>query len=92
VVVADLSGFAADGPLDGLWVTARSDPFLAVDKAAGKAWVYRRHQDGSWQVDTAHDNTLQYPHGTATGERALDWKRLQAAGEASTPDIIAVQQ
>lgn len=88
-MAADLTGVCVGGPLDGIQVTVRSDPFLAADKAEGKAWVYRR-ANGSWTVDTNHDDSLIYPQGPQTGERMLDAARLWQAGEDSVLDIIAV--
>lgn len=79
------------GPLDGQEVPVRSgDGFLAADRGAGKAWIYKRQPDGTWAVCTAHDDSLIYPQGMYTGERALDRDRVWQAGENSTLDIIAV--
>jgi hypothetical protein len=65
------------GPLDGQDVTVRTtDGFLAADKAAGLAWMYKRRPDGRFAICTDHDNSLVYPHGPTTGQRAIDWERL----------------
>lgn len=90
-MAADLTGVCVGGPLDGIQVTVRSDPFLAADKAEGKAWVYERPgADGMFAVNTDHDDSLIYPQGSLTGERMLDAARLWQAGEDSVLDIIAV--
>jgi hypothetical protein len=79
------------GPLDGQRVTVDCEHgFLAADKQAGLAWRYKPSADGTWQVDTNHDNSLIYPQGPTTGERRLDLARLWAAGEQSTIPILAV--
>lgn len=64
------------GPLDGEQVEQTGPVFLAADKLHGRAWIYKRQADGSYVVDTSHDNTLNYPAGTRTGERFIDWDRL----------------
>ncbi|MGX6605674.1 hypothetical protein ACWKSP_26600 [Micromonosporaceae bacterium Da 78-11] len=71
-----ISVFCQGGPLDGRQATIRpADGFLAADKAAGKAWMYRR--DGqTFRVCTDHDDSLTYPQGARTGERVIDWERL----------------
>jgi len=82
------SGACAGGPLDGVEVTVRKpDGFLAVDKAAGKAWVYKRQPEGGFGLCLEHDNSLTYP---ATGERVFDEARAWQAGHDSSIDIIAV--
>jgi hypothetical protein len=89
-MVDSWTGVCTGGPLDGIQVTVRSDPFLAADKAEGKAWVYGKRADGTFAVDTNHDDSLNYPQGSQTGERSLDAARLWQAGEDSLLDIIAV--
>jgi hypothetical protein len=84
-------GVCVGGPLDGTEVALRTgNTFLAADKAAGKAWVYRQQDDGTFVVVVDHDNTLNYPHGATTGERSLDAERVREAGEQSLLPIIAV--
>lgn len=85
-----LTSWCVGGPLDGQQVTVRSDPFLAADKAASKAWVYRSQGDGTFAVSSEHDNSLNYPDGPSTGERTLDEFRLWTAGHQAALDIIAV--
>lgn len=80
----------AGGPLDGEQVSVRSSSrFLAVDRAAGKAWMYVADGD-TFRISTDHDDSLIYPQGTTTGERALDTDRAWQAGLNSELDIIAV--
>jgi hypothetical protein len=81
-MAADLTGWCVGGPLDGRQVTVRSAPFLAADKAAGTAWIYKRQPDGRFAVCTDHDDSLNYPHGPQTGERAIDWDRLPLSTDA----------
>lgn len=81
-MAADLTGWCVGGPLDGRHVTVGSDPFLAADKAAGTAWVYKRRPDGTFAVDTDHDDSLNYPHGPQTGERSIDWERMPLSTDA----------
>lgn len=79
------------GPLDGRTVRVRTgDRFLAADRAAGKGWLYQRQTADTFAVCTDHDDSLIYPAGAITGERALDRDRLWLAGETSTLEIIAV--
>lgn len=85
-MVGSYTGVCMGGPLDGVQVSVRSNAFLAADKAARKGWVYRRQPDGSFAVDTNHDDSLVYPQGTSTGERAIDWDRLPL----STDDMEVV--
>lgn len=54
---------------------------MAADKAAGRAWIYRRQLDGIFQVSIDHDDSLNYPHGATTGERTLDWDRLPLSAD-----------
>lgn len=83
-------GVCTGGPLDGREVAVRTPGgFLAVDRAAGKSWVYRP-SDGGWAVCTDHDDSLAYPDGTRTGERVFDEARAWHAAESSSIDIIAV--
>lgn len=84
------TGRCVGGPLDGRQVTVRSDRFLAADKAAGKAWIYQQRPDGTYEVSTDHDDSLNYPDGPTTGERSLDAARAWQAGVDSALDIIAV--
>jgi hypothetical protein len=86
------SGSCTGGPLHGRKVTVRSaDGFLAADKAAGRAWIYKRQPDGSFTVCTDHDDSLVHPDGPQTGERELDTARVWQAGTDSTLDILAVE-
>jgi hypothetical protein len=79
------------GPLDGQRITVRSrGGVLAVDKQAGRAWMYKQQPDGSYAVCTEHDDSLNYPAGAETGERVLDHDRAWTAGETSALPIIAV--
>ena len=87
-----VSGRCVGGPLDGQQVTVRSEPFLAADKAAAKAWIYKGQPDDTFTVCTDHDDSLDYPHGAATGQRSIDWDRLWAAGEQSAIDVVAVDE
>jgi hypothetical protein len=73
---ATFTALCTGGPLDGERVSQTCPAFLAADKLAGKAWLYRKRADGSYAVDTNHDNTLVYPAGPKTGERKLDWARM----------------
>jgi hypothetical protein len=82
-------GICQGGPLDGQQVSVRSAGFLAVDRQAGKAWRYQPDSTG-FVVCTDHDDSLIYPQGTTTGERAYDPDRAWQAGEAMDLDIIAV--
>jgi hypothetical protein len=79
----------AGGPLDGQTIVVRTDPFLAANREAGLAWLYRR-EGSTARVVTDHDNSLIYPDGPTTGVRALDAVRLWQAGENSVLHIIAV--
>jgi hypothetical protein len=83
-------GYCAGGPLDGQQVAVRtSGGFLAVDRPAGRSWVYTRTADG-FTVCTDHDDSLIYPDGATTGERTFDPGRAWQAGVDSSIDIIAV--
>lgn len=85
------TGLCIGGPLDGREVTVRTPGgFLAVDKAAGKAWKYVAGAQ-EFRVSTDHDDSLIYPQGATTGERALDHDRVWQAGRDSVLDIIAVE-
>lgn len=84
-----MTGYCTGGPLDEQEVTVRTQTFLAVDRSAGKSWVYQRCGNG-FTVSTDHDDSLVYPQGTRTGERTFDEDRAWAAGESSSLDIIAV--
>lgn len=75
------SALCHGGPLDGERVEQAGRVFLAVDKLNGRAWLYRRQPDDSYVVDTSHDNSLNYPAGTNTGERFIDWDRLPKAAD-----------
>ncbi len=86
-----ITGRCVGGPLDGQDVTVRTtDGFLAADKAAGLAWMYKRQPDGRYTVCTDHDDSLIYPEGPTTGTRRLDPARVWDAGLTSALDIIAV--
>lgn len=87
-MAADLTGVCVGGPLDGIQVTVRSDPFLAADKAEGKVWVYRKRADETFAVDTNHDDSLIYPQGPTTGERVIDWDRLPLSTAAM--DVVSL--
>lgn len=87
------TGMCVGGPLDGTEVPIRTaDGFLAADRAAGKAWIYKRQADGAFAVCTDHDDTLVYPHGTTTGERVLNEARSWQAGLEMMLDVIAVDE
>jgi hypothetical protein len=87
------TGTCVGGPLDGTEVAVRSaDGFLATDRAAGKAWVYKQQPDGTFAVSTDHDDTLVYPQGATTGERTLDEARSWQAGLEMALDVIAVDE
>lgn len=64
-----------DGPLGGTTVPLDLPRFLAADKTLGLAWIYELHADG-YRVNTDPDNSLVLPAGMVTGERRLDWNRL----------------
>jgi hypothetical protein len=84
------AGRCTGGPLDGTEVSLRTPGgFLAVDRAAGKAWMYRSTGTG-FKICTDHDDSLVYPGGLKTGERSFDESRAWQAGEESELDIIAV--
>lgn len=84
------TGRCVGGRLDGLQVTVRSDRFLAADKAAGKAWIYQQHPDGTFVVNTDHDDSLDYPDGPTTGERSLNIDRAVEAALGPDLDVVAV--
>lgn len=85
------TGVCVGGPLDKQQVTVRTpDGFLAADKAAGTAWVYKRGTDGRFTVCTDHDDSMLYPYGPSTGVRALQRERAAAAAAVSALDVIAV--
>jgi hypothetical protein len=85
-----VTGMCTGGPLDGQQVIVRSSSgFLAVNKPAGRAWMYVPHYQG-WRVCTDHDDSLIYPQGATTGERQLDDDRVWQAGVDSALDIVAV--
>lgn len=84
------TGRCHGGPLDWREVTVRTpDGFLAVDRAARKAWLYRRRGTG-FVPCTDHDASLLYPGGADTGERRFDETRAWQAGEQTQLDIISV--
>jgi hypothetical protein len=86
------TGVCAGGPLDGREVTVRSaDGFLAADKAAAIAWIYRRQPDGSFAINTDHDDSMIYPYGPATGLRQLQPDRAARAAAVGQLDVIAVE-
>jgi hypothetical protein len=80
------------GPLDGLTITTRTpEGFLAADKEAGLAWIYKQQADGRFVVCTEHDDSLEYPYGTQTGQRRLVMGRaVDAALDPDALDVIAV--
>lgn len=82
------TGVCRGGPLDGQTVTVKSPDFIVADKAAGIAWLYQRAGAAEFAVCLDHDNTLVYPHGTATGERAIDWGRLPLSTDAL--DVVSI--
>ncbi len=79
------------GQLEGRYATPTSqDGFLAVDTVNNRLWVYVRDDDrGVWQVCTDHDDSLTYPDGPHTGERALDWDRIPLEPGAG-PNVVPV--
>ena len=90
--MADVTtGRCVGGPLDGTDVTVRTpDGFLAADKQAGKAWMYKRQADGRFVVCTDHDDSLIYPEGQTTGVRRLDEARAVDAALGEHLDVIAI--
>lgn len=85
------SALCHGGPLDGQHVHVRSSGrLLAVDKQAGRAWMYKQQADGSYEICTEHDDSLNYPAGAETGERVLDHARVWQAGVTSALPIVAV--
>ena len=84
------AGRCTGGPLDGQEIAVRTEQFLAVDREAGKAWLYQRLTDGGFAVSTDHDDSLIYPQGATTGERRFDPDRGWQAGAGSALDVIAV--
>lgn len=78
------------GPLDGQQVTVRTPAgFLAADKAAGLAWIYKAI-GRRFQVCLDHDDSLRYPDGPTTGARYLDKDRAVEAAIGPDLDVIAV--
>ncbi len=85
--MAEQTGVCRGGPFDGLTVTATGEPFLATDRRDGKAWLYQPDGSGGYQVDTGHDSTLVLPEGDITGERALNWDRLDTSPLREIPAV-----
>lgn len=76
------------GPMAGLTIDTRSDyGFVAVDRPAGAAWVYRANPDnGRFELDLSPDPSLLDDEGT----RALDLDRALTAGIGQGLDLIAL--
>jgi len=75
-----VTAWCEEGPLNGKQVTVTSpDGFIATDRAAGKAWIYKRSSSDRFTLCFDHDNSLVYPQGVDTGERRIDWDRLPLA-------------
>jgi hypothetical protein len=86
------TGTCIGGPLDNHAVVIRNpDGFLAADKTAGTAWLYKRGDDGNYHVCTDHDDSLIYPQGASTGLRNLQLDRATEAAALGQVDVIAVQ-
>nr|WP_221374416.1 hypothetical protein [Actinoplanes polyasparticus] len=80
--MAEATGLCVGGPLDGKRVTVTSPGgFIATDRANGLAWMYQRDSSGSFVLCLDHDNSLIYPEGRQTGERAIDWDRLPLSSD-----------
>lgn len=82
-------GVCIAGPMAGLTIETRSDTgFVAVDKAAGAAWVYRANPDnGRFELDTSPDASLL---DGEDGTRELDLERALTAGVEKGLDVIAL--
>lgn len=82
-------GICAGGPLDGRTYTVRSDGgFVAVDKPAGLAWVYRYAEgERRFVVSTEADPSLTDP---VTGARRLDPERIIQTALNEELDVVAV--
>ncbi len=84
----DVTGICRGGPFDGKPVTVHStDPWMATDRRDNRVWVYRWDGRGAFVVDTDHDSTLTLPQGSETGERRLDWDRLDRSPLAEIPVV-----
>lgn len=79
--MAEVSRLCVGGPLDATRVTVTSlGGFIATDRAAGKAWIYKT-AGGKFVLCTDHDDSLIYPVGPTTGERRIDWGRLPLSSD-----------
>lgn len=82
------TGLVHGGPLDGQRVVVHTEAgFVATDRRDGKAWVYQYDGNGGFVICTDHDSTLTLPQGAETGERRLDWQRLDEASLAEVPVV-----
>jgi hypothetical protein len=79
-------GVCVGGPMAGLTITTRSEVgFVAVDKPASAAWLYRADTNGRFVLDTGDDPSRIDEDGT----RALDLERL-GGSSSECLDVIAV--
>ncbi len=86
--MADLvMGRCVGGVLDGQTIASKPDqPFVATDRRENRVWVYQ--WDGNaFAVVTDHDSSLLLPGGAETGERALDWERLDQSPLTEIPAV-----
>lgn len=80
-------GVCVGGPLAGRTIETRSQVgFLAVDRPASAAWLYRIDDSGRYVLDTSDDPTLIDDEGT----RALDPGRAETALLEKCLDVIAL--
>jgi hypothetical protein len=81
-------GVCVGGPMAGLTINTRSDVgFVAVDKPASAAWVYKIDPDnGRYVLDVSPDPSSLDEDGT----RALDLDRVLTAGLEKGLDVIAL--
>jgi len=81
-------GVCVGGPMAGLTIHTRSDVgFVAVDKPADAAWVYKIDPDnGRYVLDTSTDQSSLDEEGT----RALDLERALTAGLEKGLDVVAL--
>lgn len=88
-----ITGTCRGGPLDGHTITVPGPKFVAADKAANKAWLYQS-TGTRFLICTDHDSALIYPEGPVSGERHLDWNRLDTTdlpvvSLGDTPEALA---
>lgn len=84
------AGLVHGGPLDGRQVVVHSEAgFVATDRRDGRVWVYQFDGQGGFVVVTDHDSSLVLPDGAETGERALDWDRLDTSTVEEIPVVEA---